>query len=52
METWGFCDACGRWFYYATRTNGDEPPRCPVCRTEPSRLEERAVNPSATRGEA
>jgi sarcosine oxidase delta subunit len=45
MDLWGHCTACERWFSMAgdTRT-------CPVCRSEPSAVADRAAEELAGGG--
>lgn len=42
-EIWGRCPQCGRWFYCEGWFELDKPhPCCPVCRTEPVEIVNRA----------
>jgi rubredoxin len=45
MELWGYCATCDRWFYCPTDgdTRDGDAWICPVCRAEPSAIENRAV---------
>lgn len=44
MEIWAFCEACSRWFYCPDWFDRSQPPpRCPVCQTEPTAMENRAA---------
>ncbi|HVM13731.1 MAG TPA: hypothetical protein VM287_05305 [Egibacteraceae bacterium] len=43
-DIWAFCDTCERWFFCADWFDKEAPqPCCPVCRAEPSAIENRAA---------
>jgi hypothetical protein len=52
MDIWGHCPACDRWFYCPI-DDGDRQAEptwlCPVCRAEPTAIENRAAPAAAGR---
>ena len=45
MEIWGHCGTCDRWFYCPTNdgyANDENAWICPVCRAQPTAIENRA----------
>jgi hypothetical protein len=42
-DIWAWCETCERWFACPDRVDPDTPaPYCPVCGSEPQRIEDRA----------